>query len=141
MEEDWNDKFQLHFAAEDGDLARVKELVSSGSDVTIFDEIGYTPFHYAVKKEHFEVAKYFLDLGVDINIHDEEQIGETPLGAVAETCSYKMVKFLLENGANPLIPGWMQINALYRVKKRSEDDVEKEPIIELVERAAKKYAT
>lgn len=139
LDDDWYEKYQLHFAAEDGDIERVKHLVESGEPIDRFDELGFTPLHYAVKKESFDIVRYLLDRGVDINIHDEEHIGETPLGTVANSCSYKMAKFLIQNGANPTIPGWMQLTALYHAQKRSKDDVEAESIIALFENAAKKF--
>lgn len=46
----WRQKERLHFAASDGDLKKVKELVESGYDVNAFDEgLSFTPLHYAVK--------------------------------------------------------------------------------------------
>ncbi|MBU2838693.1 hypothetical protein HF670_03755 [Acidithiobacillus thiooxidans] len=81
---DWYQKEQPHFAADEGDLDRVKALIESGYDVSAFDEgLSITPLHYAAKAENLEVMKYLLSVGADVNAHDEERIGETPLGEVA----------------------------------------------------------
>lgn len=139
LDDDSHEKYQLHFAAEDGDIEHVKRLVECDEPIDRFDELGFTPLHYAVKKENFDVVRYFLNRGIDINIHDEEHSGETPLGAVASSCSYKMAIFLIQNGANPTIPGWMQLTALYHAQKCSKDDAEAESIIALIENAANKF--
>lgn len=41
-------------------------------------------------------------------------IGNTPLREVAANCSYEVAKILIEAGADPTIPGWMQITALHQ---------------------------
>ena len=120
---EWYQKEQLHFAADKGDLDRVKELIASGYDVNSFDDgLSLTPLHYAAKAENLEVMKYLLAVGADVNAHDEERIGETPLGEVAANCSYEVAKILTDAGANPIIPGWMQITALDRSKDRKKEE-------------------
>jgi ankyrin repeat protein len=125
VEDDWYEKEQLHFAASDGDLPRVKQLVESGDDVNLFDDLSYAPLHYAAKGEFFAVAQYLIAAGADVNAHDEEHIGETPLGAVAASCSYEMAKLLVDAGANPTIAGWMNLTALYRAKERKKEEGQK----------------
>ena len=120
---DWFEKEQLHFAADEGDLDKVKALIKEGYDVNAFDEgMDFTPLHYAVRAENIKVAEYFLSEGANINAHKPEKAGETPLGDVAATCSYEMADFLINSGANPTIPGWMQITALDRAKERKKEE-------------------
>lgn len=135
MSDDWYTKEQLHFAAQDGDLAKVKMLVESGYDVNAFDDaMFYTPLHYAALGEHVEVIRYLLSAGADINAHHSASAGETPLGAVAQTCSVEIARVLMAAGANPLIPGWMQISALHRASKRKKPEGRR--VYELLLRAA-----
>lgn len=120
---DWYDKERLHFAAEEGDLQQVKALVESGYDINAFDEsLSYTPLHYAVKSGNIKMVKYLLSIGAEVNAHEEKRIGETPLGSVAANCSYEMAEVLINAGANPTIPGWMQLTALDRARGRQTEE-------------------
>ena len=121
MSEDWYEKEQLHFAAQDGNLEVVQELVERGYEVNAFDEdLSFTPLHYAAKGEYIEVMKYLLSVGADVNAHDPDVSGETPLGEVAQSCSFEVAKILIEAGADPTIPGWMQMTALHRASRRKK---------------------
>ncbi|MFP4009912.1 MAG: hypothetical protein ACLFV6_18220, partial [Spirulinaceae cyanobacterium] len=53
---------------------------------------------------------------------DEATAGDTPLGHVAQECSLAMAKVLLDAGANPLIPGMMQLTPLDRAERRKRPD-------------------
>lgn len=133
---DWFEKEQLHFAADEGDLNKVKELIEKGYDVNAIDEVmDFTPLHYAVRSEKFKVADYLISLGANVNAHVEEKAGETPLGDVAENCSYEMAEFLIKAGANPTFPGWMKITALDRAKKRKKEEGQR--VYELLLKTAK----
>jgi ankyrin repeat protein len=121
-DDDWYEREQLHFAAMDGDLAKVQTLLQSKPNLHYFDTIGCTPLHYAVEKEHYAVARVLLAAGADINAHDAEHIGETPLGRVVRDCTPEMARFLIDNGADPTIPGWMALTALFRAARRQDDD-------------------
>jgi len=122
MDDEEYERTVIHFAAGQGDLPRVKKLIESGHSIKEYDEIGYTPLHHAAKGEFFALTSYLLSVGADINAHDEDHIGETPLGAVAATCSYEMAKLLVDAGANPTIAGWMGLTALYRAKQRKKSE-------------------
>jgi ankyrin repeat protein len=133
----WFENEKLHFAAADGDLEKVRELVEEGFEVNAFDEgLSLTPLHYAVRGEHLEVAKYLLSVGADVNAHDEETIGETPLGDVAADCSYEVAELLVRAGADPTINGWMQITALYRASQRKTEEGKR--VYDLLLKSAKK---
>ncbi len=125
MEDDHYKRTEMHFAAGQGDLSRVKQFIESGDNLREFDEIGYTPLHHAAKGEFFALTSYLLSVGADVNAHDEEHIGETPLGAVAASCSYEMAKLLVDAGANPTIAGWMGLTALYHAKQRKKAEGQK----------------
>lgn len=137
MNDDWYEKEQLHFAAQDGDLERVKELIQEGYDINAFDQdLSWTPLHCAAQEGHIEVVKYLLSQGADVNAYEEEKIGETPLGQVAEECSYEMAETLIKAGADPTIQGWMQLTALYRASTRTNS--EGMQVYELLLKTAKK---
>ena len=134
--EEWTEREQLHNAAQDGDLEKVRTLTTAGYPVNAFDDLSFTPLHYAVRGEHLEVAKYLLSVGADVNAHEEAKIGNTPLREIADNCSFEMAKLLIEAGADPTIPGWMQLTALHKAKARQKADGRR--VYELFESAARK---
>lgn len=113
---------QLHSAAQDGDLPKVKELIEKGYSLNRFDDVSKTPLHYAVEGEHLDVVQYLIQLGADVNAHEESKIGNTPLREAADTCSYEMAKILIDAGADPTIPGWMQLTAIHKAEKRIKEE-------------------
>ncbi len=117
-----DEREELHFAAQEGDVARLRELLAQGYPIILFDELGRTALHYAAEKEHYDAAEFLIRSGADVNAHDERVIGETPLGQVAGSCSLRMARLLVDAGADPTIPGWMQLTALDRAKDRKRGD-------------------
>lgn len=117
-DDSWFEKEQLHFAARDGNIVKVRELLSSSFDVNAFDDLAMTPLHYAAKAGHIEVMKLLLKSGADPNAHEVGKIGNTPLREIASECSFEVAKILIDAGADPTIPGWMQITALDLSGKR-----------------------
>ncbi len=115
----------LHEAAAAGDLLEVIELIQNSHDLNAFDDISCTPLHHAVRGEHYGVIKLLLQAGADINSHEKDKNGETPLGEVADKCSLKMARTLIDAGANPTVLGWMHITALHRASKRTKDEGKK----------------
>ena len=113
---------QLHHAAAKGDVAKVETLLARGYPVNRFDDTGVTPLHYAVRGGHLEVVDRLLGAGADVNRHCGRLIGETPLGEAIETCSYAMAERLIRAGADPTIPGWMQLTALHRAANRKDEE-------------------
>jgi ankyrin repeat protein len=127
MADDWGfeqgfEKTRLHFAAGDGDLEAVLKFVSEGRDPNDFDEIGNTPLHYAAQNEHFEVVKALIAHGARVNACSEAHAGNTALGHVAQTCSLAMAQLLIDAGADPTIPGGMQLNAIHRAERRKRGE-------------------
>jgi ankyrin repeat protein len=125
---------QLHQAAQDGDLARVNELIERKYPVNRFDDLGKTPLHYAVQENRLDVVKRLIEAGANVNAHDERVIGNTPLSDCARECTYEMARLLIDAGADPTIRGWMQMNALNCARQRKDANARK--IIRLLEQAA-----
>lgn len=135
-EDDWVDPEPLHSAAQDGDLPRLQELLAQGHPVNAFDELGFTPLHYAAMNGHEGAARFLIRSGADVDAHDERVIGNTPLGEAARSCSLGMARLLVDAGADPTIPGWMRLCALDQAQTRKRGDGPK--IYELLKQAAEK---
>jgi len=67
----------LHYAALEGNTAKVIELVNSGADVNAAEVGGYTPLHFASQNDHAAVVKLLLEYGADVDSVDSW--GNTPL--------------------------------------------------------------
>jgi ankyrin repeat protein len=126
---------QLHRAAQDGDLARVNDLIARKYPLNRFDDLGHTPLHDAVRHNRPEVVRRLINAGADVNARDGRVVGNTPLGNSARDCTYEMAKILVDAGADPTIRGWMQMHALDRARDRT--DAEAGRIIRLLEQAAR----
>jgi ankyrin repeat protein len=113
---------ELRQAAAAGQLDTIERLLRAGCNPNAFDELGVAALHHAAKHEALEVVALLLSRGADVNAHDEQQIGETPLGEVAATCSLALATLLIQAGANPTLPGGMQQTALGRSARRKRGD-------------------
>ena len=116
------DESDLHFAAQDGDLTRVRQLLADGRSPNGFDEISKTPLHYAAENGHIAIMRVLMEAGADVNAHEEARIGNTPLRDVADECSLAVATLLVEAGADPRIPGWMQLTALHKAEQRRDQE-------------------
>lgn len=128
---------RLHFAARNGEVEEVKELLKDGYQSDAFDEFGKTPLHYAAEGSHLDVLRTLIDAGANVNAHDERVIGNTPLREVASNCSYEVAKTLIDAGADPTIPGWMNLTALHKAQERRRPEGLR--VRELLEQAAARF--
>jgi len=92
----WTD---LHYAAYEGDVERVKKLLKKGANPNTQSKDGYTPLLVAAMEGHVEVVRLLLEHGADPNAKDIN--GDTPLHWAAFVGRVDMVKLLLERGADP----------------------------------------
>ena len=116
------DESALHFAAQNGDIARVRQLLADGRSPNGFDEIAKTPLHYAAENGHIDIMRVLLEAGADVNANEEARIGNTPLRDVADKCSLAVATLLVDAGADPRIPGWMQLTAVHKAKERKDQE-------------------
>lgn len=130
--EDFFEAERLHRAAADGDVEEMQRLIAGGCSLELFDYLGRAPLHCATEGRHLRAVEWLIAAGANINSHDEQHIGETPLCYAAKKDLSELVELLLRKGADPDIPGWMANTARTRAAKR-RDDVGKK-ISELMER-------
>ena len=70
-----------------------------------------------------------------MNAHEEQRIGNAPLREVAKECSYHVAAWLIAHGADPSIPGWMNLTALDKAEGRN--DPEGKRVYELLKSAVR----
>jgi ankyrin repeat protein len=121
-EYDWFKAEQLHFAAMKGDVEKCVQLIAEGYDPNGFDQIGNTPLHYAAEKEQFDAVEALISHGAKVNLLDASKIGDSPLAHIAQTCSLRMAKLLLDSGADPTLQIGLNRSAIERAKNRKRGD-------------------
>lgn len=93
---------ELHFAAQDGDLAEVRRLLTLGAEVNATDAHGNTPLKYASAEPWPEVLRLLIAYGASTTIADEN--GFTPMHCATGHGFYdeaiEMVETLLLAGAD-----------------------------------------
>ncbi|XP_057668146.1 ankyrin repeat domain-containing protein 39 [Diorhabda carinulata] len=102
----------IWYAAQYGDLERVKKLVKDKHCVNMKDSAGYTALHYAARNGHFAVCKFLLENGAQVDAITKGH--STALCRAALTGKEDIVDLLLSNNANPLIKDSDGKTALHR---------------------------
>ena len=89
----------FHRAVEEGHIEVVKLLIQHGVDIESRNDFDNTPIITAAHKGHLEIVKLLLEQeGIDINGKGAKDY--SMLHFAVEDFNYKMVKYLLEKGAN-----------------------------------------
>ncbi|KAM5449607.1 palmitoyltransferase akr1 [Microsporum audouinii] len=96
-----------------GEIAAIKELFDSGKyDISYRDEEGITPLHWAAINNRYELCKFLLDSGADVNAKGGESVA-TPVMWAAQRCHHYIVHLLLQYGADPLLTDIQGFNILH----------------------------
>lgn len=90
---------ELCSAAKDGELNKIKLLLSKGCDVNAKNKYGKLALTTAAYWGHLEIVKFILELGVDVDQPDAD--GNTALMSAARKPQIELIKFLLSRGSNP----------------------------------------
>jgi ankyrin repeat protein len=96
----------LLYAAREGCLECVRELVAGGVDLNLPDPHRDTPLNMALMNVHFDVAAYLVEAGADIDKWD--LYGRTPLYMAADTSTLPTQG----NGAMSVLPSMDKHGAL-----------------------------
>ncbi|XP_045773539.1 ankyrin repeat and SOCS box protein 3-like [Maniola jurtina] len=97
--QDFDGDTPLHDAALSTQYEAVDLLLHVGADPEIRNEADYTPFHLACYKGCYQTVKKIYPFIIDVN--QVTVNGDSPLILATQGCSESIVKFLLENGADP----------------------------------------
>lgn len=89
----------LHAAAAVNGVPIAKTLLAAGASVNVTDARGMTPLHIATAKGHYHMTRKLLSWGAGVNAADNS--GNTPLHHGIQGMGKKVVRVLLERGANP----------------------------------------
>ena len=95
---------KMRYAAYNGIVKDVKQLLEAGVDVDLCDDQKNTPLLSAADQGRLKVVELLLQHGPDVNASN--QYGHTPLTQACENGNDRIVELLLEHGAevNPKSP-------------------------------------
>ena len=93
----------LHYAANDGNIARVRALLDAGADPSAPDDDGWTPLHFAVQSGSVAVCEVLLQAGAGVDPRDS--YGNTPLSKAVfrSEGEGEIIQLLRAHGANPVL--------------------------------------
>ena len=120
-----NEKYFFHFC-DFGIIDKVKKLHKKNINVDIRFPKGYfkdsTPLMWSSSKGHYEVTKYLIDNGADINaLHKVEK--KTVLTMAIENCNSELAKYLLHKGADIKKPNKIKSSGLIYARKYELNDI------------------
>lgn len=88
----------LHAAAQNGDLAKVKVLLEKGVDVNAKSKYGATALSFACDKGAVDIVKLLLEKNADVNVEDTFYHA-TPVTWAVMKERYDIAALLIEHGA------------------------------------------
>jgi serine protease inhibitor len=88
----------LFTAVREGNIQRVRSLITKGADVNVKNNVYCTPLHYAAEYGHLIVAELLIANGADVNAKTINDV--TPLHMAARRGYYNVVDLLIEKGAD-----------------------------------------
>ena len=113
----------LHYAAADGLVDQVTQLLSAGADANVQDDDGWTPLHFAAQANSASVTKSLLSSGAQTELKDS--YGNTPLfrAVFAYQSDGAVIRLLLNAGANPNAVNLSSVTPLSLAKSIANYDV------------------
>ena len=84
-----------------GDLQQTKEYYEKNKNsVNQYSIDGFTALGLACFFGHFDIIKFLIELGADLNIPSNNDFNVTPLHSACATSNFKIAELLMKNGAN-----------------------------------------
>lgn len=88
---------EIMICAANGELSRIKELVSFGIDVNSRSKLGTSALMYAVKNNHREVVEFLLAAGADANLTSKK--GASALSIATKFQYGDLISILTQSGS------------------------------------------
>ena len=114
-------KKDLNQAAVDGELDRVKELVSGGADVNSKNRMGMTPLVVAALNNRTAVCEFLIANGADLNAKDGQ--GRTALYLAVERGNKDLIELLVKKGADVNVTTGRGDNAFSLAKTKGNAEI------------------
>jgi hypothetical protein len=89
--------YPLHSAVYKHDTSKMKELLQSGTAISVRDADGLLPIHVAASQYTTEPAALLIAKGADINARDN--YGNAPIMIATQYCSPALIKLFVDSGA------------------------------------------
>jgi ankyrin repeat protein len=112
----------LSLAVRFGSDQDISNQLSTGADINSFDDLGYSPLHYAAENGRVSAISLLLDKGAKIDILGSKY-AVTPLWCAASAGQTSAVQALLDKGANISVTGQVSDPLTAAVQNGSVDIV------------------
>ena len=102
----------IHSVAAAGDAHELRKIIKlippslRGERLDTFNRYGFTPLHSAIFHDHCEVVEVLLSFGADATLPAYRNQFTYSLHLAAIRGSAKMIRLLLNGGANPFLCDW-----------------------------------
>ncbi|WP_121616020.1 ankyrin repeat domain-containing protein [Virgibacillus halodenitrificans] len=123
-EEESDMKEQYFQAAEQGDVAKLKEVIKAGIDINITDDEGRTAAMIATYANKPEAVKLLIEKGINIDLRDNMQ--NNPFLYAGAEGYLEILKLTIEAGADPSLLNRYGGTALIPAAEHGHIDVIKE---------------
>ena len=94
----------IHFNALDNNIKKMKNNIKKGIDVNSLGEYASTPLHYACREGNFEMVKFLIENGANVNIENHYSTIYPIFDAITSLNNQKthlqIIQLLIDNGAN-----------------------------------------
>ncbi|WOL14651.1 serine/threonine-protein kinase STY17-like [Canna indica] len=97
VSEELDANIRLMYLVNEGDLAGIEEVLTSGVDVNFRDIDGRTALHVAACQGFSDVVQFLLDRGAQVD--PEDRWGSTPLADAVHYKNHEVIKILEKHGA------------------------------------------
>ena len=115
---------EIHKAAYNGDINKVRELLQKGVKPDERDSFGGTALHAAMFQKNMQIVKLFLQNGFNINAQGTQN-GYTPLHDAVWANNLEAAKLLLDEGAKTNLRGKDGLTPFGKAKNEGKTEIVK----------------